>query len=157
MVYSVPTRTPEYVKCASGRNVQDAAIDLGSWQITADGMREYLDAVGDGLPVYLETGTPPPLMLTARVVGLLLERLSLPDGAIHSLQDVETVNAPPIGGEVSATAQLEPARERGGMRFLTVNYSVTSAGGGAILQRGKTTVLLPAAADDEDGSANASR
>ena len=28
-------------------------------------------------------------MLTARVVGLLLDRLSLPDGAIHSLQDVE--------------------------------------------------------------------
>ena len=136
--------------------MQDAVIDLGSWQITADGMREYLDAVGDTSSVYLQTGTPPPLMLTARVVGLLLKRLSLPDGAIHSLQDVENVNAPPIGGEVSATAQLEPARERGGMRFLTVNYSVADAGGGDILQRGKTTVLLPAAADDEDDSANAS-
>ena len=137
--------------------MQDAAIHLGRWQITADGVREYLDAVGDTAPVYLETGTPPPLMLTARVVGLLLERLSLPDGAIHSLQDVETVNAPPIGGEVSATAQLEPARERGGLRFLTVQYSVADAGGGGILQRGKTTVLLPAAADDEDDSANGSR
>ena len=157
MVYSVARRAIAYVKCASGWTVQDAAIDLGSWQITADGVREYLDAVGDGLPVYLETGTPPPLMLTARVVGRLLERLSLPDGAVHSLQDVETVNAPPIGAEVSATAQLEPARERGGMRFLTVNYSVADASGGGILQRGKTTVLLQAAADDGDGSANGTR
>ena len=137
--------------------MQDAAIDLGSWQITADGVREYLDAVGDTSSVYLETGTPPPLMLTARVVGLLLERLSLPDGAIHSLQDVETVNAPLIGSEVSATAQLEPARERSGMCFLTVNYSVAYADVGTELQRGKTTVLLPAAADDGDGNANGSR
>ena len=137
--------------------MQNAAIDLGSWQITADGVREYLDAVGDTSPVYLETRTPPPLMLTARVVGLLLERLSLPDGAIHSLQDVETVNAPPIGGEVSATARLEPARERGGMRFLTVHYSVADANRGCPLQRGKTTVLLPAAADGGDGSADDSR
>ena len=137
--------------------MQDAAIDLGRWQITADGVREYLDAVGDGLPVYLETGTPPPLMLTARVVGLLLERLSLPDGAIHSLQEVATLNAPLIGSEVSATASLEPARERGGMRFLTVNYRVADADGGTELQRGKTTVLLPASADGEDDSVNGSR
>ena len=137
--------------------MQDAAIDLGRWQITADGVREYLDAVGDASPVYLETGTPPPLMLTARVVGRLLERLSLPDGAIHSLQDVETVNPASVGSEVLGTARLEPPRERGGLRFLTVNYSVADSIGGRELQRGKTTVLLPAAADDGDGSADGSR
>lgn len=137
--------------------MQDTAIDLGRWQITADGVQEYLDAVGDTLPVYLESGTPPPLMLTARVVGLLLERLSLPDGAIHSLQDVEIVNPPSVGSEVLATARLEPPRERGGMRFLTVNYCIADSSGGRELQRGKTTVLLPAAADVEDGSADGSR
>ena len=137
--------------------MQDAAIDLGRWQITADGMREYLDAVGDTSPVYQESGTPPPLMLTARVVGLLLERLSLPDGAIHSLQDVETVNPASLGCEVLATARLEPPRERGGLRFLTVNYCITDSTAGQELQRGKTTVLLPAAADDGDRSANGSR
>ena len=157
MVYSVARRAIEYVKRASGWNVQDPAIDLGRWQITADGVREYLDAVGDASPVYLESGTPPPLMLTARVVGLLLERLSLPDGAIHSLQDVETLNAPPIGGEVSATAWLEPARERGGLQFLTVNYRIADSKGGREFQRGKTMVLLPAAADVEDGNSNGSR
>lgn len=134
--------------------MQEDAIDLGRWQISADGVQEYLDAVGDTSPVYLEAGTPPPLMLAARVVGLLLERLSLPDGAIHSLQDVETRHAPTVGGEVSATAWLEPARERGGLRFLTVNYSIADSGGGQEVQRGKTTVLLPAATDDGEGSAN---
>ena len=131
--------------------MEDTAIDLGSWQITADAAREYLDAVGDDLLVYGDTGIAPPLMLTARVVGLLLDRLSLPDGAIHSLQDVETVGAPRIGITAATTARVDPPRERGGLRFLTVIYSVTDADSGAELQRGRTTVLLPPSAD---GAAN---
>ena len=131
--------------------MEDTAIDLGRWQITADAAREYLDAVGDDLPVYGDTGIAPPLMLTARVVGLLLDRLSLPDGAIHSLQDVATVNAPPIGSVVTATAQVEPGRIRGGMRFLTVNYRVADADSDVELQRGRTTVLLPPPVDEPAG------
>ena len=131
--------------------MQDAAIELGSWQITADGVQDYLDAVGDSLPTYLETGAPPPLMLTARVIGLLLERLSLPDGAVHSLQDVETVSAAAIGSVVSARAWPESPRERGGLRFMTVNYSIADEDTGRELQRGKTTTLMPPAAGNGDG------
>ena len=134
--------------------MQDTSLDLGSWQINADAVQEYLDAVGDDLPVYRDTGIAPPLMLTARVVGLLLDRLSLPDGAIHSLQDVETVSAPKIGVTAATTARVDPPRERGGLRFLTVNYRVTDADSGAELQRGRTTVLLPASADMPDGQAS---
>ena len=123
--------------------MEDTAIDLGSWQITADAAQEYLDAVGDELPVYADTAIAPPLLLTAKVVGMLLERLALPDGAIHSLQDVATVSAPLIGRTVTATAQVEPARVRGGMRFLAVNYRVADADSDVDLQRGRTTVLLP--------------
>ena len=131
--------------------MEDTAIDLGCWQITADAAREYLNAVGDDLPVYHDAGIAPPLMLTARVVGLLLDRLSLPDGAIHSLQDVETLGAPRIGITAATTAYVDPPRERGGLRFLTVNYNITDANSGAELQRGRTTVLLPASADEPDG------
>ncbi len=128
--------------------MQDASIQLGTWNITADGVGEYLAAVGDNLPVYLESGAAPPLMLTARVVGLLLDKLSLPDGAIHSLQDVETMDAPAIGRSVCATATMEPVRERGGLRFLTVNYRVSDVERGDAVQRGKTTVLLPAGSEE---------
>ena len=131
--------------------MEDTAIDLGSWQITADAAREYLDAVGDDQTAYGDTGIAPPLMLTARVVGLLLDRLSLPDGAIHSLQDVETLSAPRIGMTAATIARVDPPRERGGLRFLTVNYSVTDADSGGELQRGRTTVLLPPPADEPTG------
>ena len=123
-------------------------LDLGCWEIADAEVRQYLAAVGDALPIYWESSVAPPLLLAARVVGQLLELLSLPDGTIHSLQDVETVNPPAIGARVAASAVVAPVRERAGMRFLTVNYRVTDADSGADLQRGRTTVLLPAGADD---------
>lgn len=131
----------------------DTELDLGNWQIADADVQQYLAAVGDGLPIYQAAGIAPPLLLAARVVGRLLELLALPDGTIHSLQDVETVNPPAIGARVVAAAVVAPARERGGMRFLTVNYRITDADSGAELQRGRTTVLLPATADDADADA----
>lgn len=133
--------------------MQDSSIDLGSWQVTGDEVRGYLHAVGDELPIYAEFGIAPPLMLTAKVVGLLLDHLSLPDGAIHSLQDVETIRPPRLGTVVSTTVDVEPARERGGLKFLTVNYSATDVEDGSLLQRGRTTVLLPPNGDGQDSEA----
>ena len=87
-------------------------------------------------------------MLAARVVALLLERLSLPDGAIHSLQDIAALDPLRVGATVSAVARVEPVRERGGMRFLTVTYTVSDAPTGSDLMQGRTTVLLPADQSD---------
>ena len=124
--------------------MQETNIELGAWQITVEAVQEYLSAVGDDPAFYLENGTAPALMLAARVVGRLLEVLSLPDGAIHSLQDIETMNAPRIGVMASAKARVDPPRERGGMRFLTINYTVSDEDAGLELMQGRTTVLLPA-------------
>ncbi|MDE2786106.1 MAG: hypothetical protein OXL37_05520 [Chloroflexota bacterium] len=129
--------------------MQDNAISLGSWDITSEAVREYLSAVGDDLPLYMNLRCAPPIMLAARVVALLLERLSLPDGAIHSLQDIETLDELRVGYTVSAVATVEPVRERGGMRFLTVNYTVSDESTGSDLMNGRTTVLLPADESDE--------
>lgn len=124
--------------------MQDNAISLGSWAVNSEAVHEYLSAVGDNLPLYMDSQCAPPIMLAARVVALLLERLSLPDGSIHSLQDIEAVQAIRVGSMVSAEATVDPVRERGGMRFLTVNYTVSDEPAGSNLMRGRTTVLLPA-------------
>lgn len=124
--------------------MEDNAINLGSWKISSDAVREYLSAVGDELALYAESQCAPPIMLAARVVALLLERLSLPDGAIHSLQDIESTGELRIGSMVSAVARVDQVRERGGMRFLTVNYTVSEEDSGTNLMNGRTTVLLPA-------------
>ena len=122
-------------------------IDLGCWSVTAAGVSEYLAATGDALPVYADAGLAPPLLLTAGVVGRLLQRLALPDGAIHSVQEVATLAPVPIGASVRAAAQVAPVRTRAEMRLLTVRYAVSDAASGQELQRGQTTVLLPSDAE----------
>ena len=126
-------------------------IPLGSWEITPAAVAEYLAAVGDTLPVYRQAGIAPPLFLVARVVAILLERLAIPDGAIHSLQDLTVLAPAPIGAQVSAAARLQPPRERGAMRFLTVNYTISQLPppapadvAGTDLIHARTTILLPA-------------
>ena len=135
-------------------------IPLGSWKITPAAVTEYLAAVGDTLPVYRQAGFAPPLLLAARVVAILLERLAIPDGAIHSLQDLTVLAPAPIGARVCAVARPQPPRQRVGMRFLTVNYTISqlpphapadndasraSTNATAIdLLHARTTILLPA-------------
>ncbi len=131
-------------------------IDLGRWQVSDDATAQYLAAVGDAQPVYRQAGIVPPLALAARVVGRLLAKLSLPDGTIHSLQDIQTINPAATGATVSATAEVEPLRERGGLRFLTVNFAVADADSSRSLLDGRTTVLLPADAPS-DGVAGDAR
>ena len=119
-----------------------AAIDLGNWTLTQPSVREYLDAVGDDLGVYAEAGLVPPLALCAWALGAMLEKLSLPAGTIHSIQEMETVAGVAVGEVIRGEAVPERPRSRGGLRFMAVGYTLYN-GAGAVLQRGKTTVLTP--------------
>lgn len=118
------------------------AIDLGSWTLSEESVRAYLDAVGDDQDVYAETGLAPPLALCAFALGAMLEKLSLPAGTIHSIQEMEAVAGVNVGEIVHGEAVPERARSRGGLRFMTVGYTLKD-GAGEVVQRGKTTVLTP--------------
>ena len=115
-------------------------LDLGSFTATQDSVDEYLLAVGDALPIYKDTGIAPPLYSAASALGALLRKLALPPGAIHSLQEVETVTPVAIGGEVKITALVEKPRRRAGLEFITVVCSVES--GGVLALKSKSTVLV---------------
>lgn len=120
-------------------------MDLGSWQVSKEWGRRYLEAVGDDRPEYFEVGIAeagiaPPLGLTARALGALLERLALPPGAIHSLQELETLSPVQWGEVISATASIEGPKRRGGLEFITASYSLQDSSGRAVL-KGRSTVL----------------
>ncbi len=119
-------------------------IDLGSWRVTEQWVGEYLDAVGDSLPYYLELGLAPPLALSARALGLLLARMSLPAGAIHSLQEIQTRKAVGFGEEIRGVAHLGTPRQRGELQFITTEYTLRN-GAGEEVQSGKSTVLVTGA------------
>ena len=116
-------------------------LDLGSIEATQDSVVEYLRSVGDALPVYKETGIAPPLFSAASALGALLRELALPPGAIHSLQEVETITPVAIGSEVKVNALVEKPRRRAGLEFVTVVCTVESAG--AVALKSKSTVLVP--------------
>ena len=119
-----------------------ATIDLGSWSLTEESVREYLDATGDDLGIYSESGLAPPLALCAYALGVMLEKLSLPPGTIHSIQEMEVLAPVTVGESLQGAAVPERPRSRGGLRFLTVSYTVTNHSGDTV-QTGKTTVLAP--------------
>ena len=129
-------------------------IDLGCWQLTEEELRQYLAAVGDAPDLYLQHGLAPPLALSAYALGALLDKLNLPPGTIHSVQEMEVVAPVAIGQEISGRAVLERPRRRGGWQFITVTYTLQD-GSGATVQTGKTTVLSPLDNDAAAGPAGA--
>ena len=116
-------------------------LDLGSFYATHDNVNDYLASVGDATPIYQETGLAPPLYSSASALGFLLRELALPHGAIHSLQEVETVKPVAIGSEVKVTAFVEKPRRRAGLEFITVTCTMKSDGDVALIS--KSTVLVP--------------
>ena len=124
-------------------------IDLGAWEVTEESVREYTRAVGDSLPLYFDCQMAPPLAISAWTLGRLLNHLDLPPGAIHSLQEMKTLRAVRFGEKVRARVKMSKPRRRGGMEFITAEFSIgpesQGAGGSGPPEpaiTGKTTVLV---------------
>jgi 3-hydroxybutyryl-CoA dehydratase len=116
-------------------------LDLGGWKVTEESVEEYLRAVGDTLPLYLELGLTPPIALAAGALGALLQRLDLPPGAVHSFQEIEALGPVPFGVDITGTASLSPPRRRGSLEFITAVFSLRDGTGRQVLS-GKSTVLV---------------
>lgn len=118
-----------------------ATIDLGTVNSDQESVQEYLAAVGNELSIYNETGLVPPLYLAASALSLLLQRLDLPSGAVHSLQEIDTINSCAIGEEVRVRARLERPRKRLGLTFISAACDLLAADGRSALAS-KSTVML---------------
>ena len=128
-------------------------LDPGPWHlgrvsVAAKPVDDYLRAVGDELPIYRQTGLAPPLYAAAAALGLLLKTLQLPPGAIHSLQEINTLSPITIGGELQAVANLDRPRQRGNLQFITASCALTAVADDpsavpAPALTGKTTVMAP--------------
>ena len=116
-------------------------LEVGRVSVTTKPVEDYLRAVGDELPIYSQTGLAPPLYCAASVLGLMLKSLDLPPGAIHSLQEVETLAPIALGQELRAVSALERPRERAGLRFITAACALESAPATSVLT-GKSTVMV---------------
>ena len=116
-------------------------LEVGRVSVTPKPVEDYLRAVGDELPIYSQTGLAPPLYGTASALGLMLKSLDLPPGAIHSLQEVDTLAPIALGQELRAVSILERPRERAGLRFITAACALESALATTVLT-GKSAVIV---------------
>ena len=123
-------------------------LDLGSWTVTEDRVQRYLEAVGDNQPEYFEYSLAPPVALSAWALGSLLDKLALPSGAVHSLQELETSRGVKFGEVIQVTANFGKPRQRGNMIFLSVGYTLRDSAGQQV-QHGKSTVLSTSVDDAE--------
>ena len=117
------------------------SLEMGRVSVYAEAVDDYLRAVGDELPIYRQTGLAPPLYGAASSLGLLLKTLDLPPGAIHSLQEVDTLAPLVIGQDLRAVASIERPRQRAGLQFITASCALEAAPGAPSLT-GKSTVMV---------------
>ncbi len=97
----------------------------------------YVEAVGAVKRDYV-----PPLAVAARAIGLLGELVALPPGTIHASQEFEFTGLVPIGSRVTCAVKVHRKLARGPMRMLTLEM-VISDEAGVVVQRGRSTVVLP--------------
>lgn len=121
-------------------------LSLGQWTATPEFVAEYLDALESDIPLYSEQQLVPPMALAARTLGLLIEKLGLAPGAVHTSQEVTALKPVPIGRRL--TAQAKPSRplRRGQWEFLSVAFTLREHRNGETgepVLKGKTTVMSP--------------
>ena len=123
-----------------GNNSSRIQLSLGLWDFTSDLIADYVSATDDSSQIYMENKVVPPLALSSKVLGRLLEVLDLPAGTIHSLQEIQSLESVSIGERIEGLASVSQTRRRQNLEFTTVEYSLTNSIG-QVVQTGKTTVL----------------
>ncbi len=126
-------------------------VQLGSWTISEDLVDRYLDAVGNPQSICQTLSLAPPLALSAWALGSILDRLSLPPGAIHSRQEMETHRPVAFGETLLIKACLGEPAQRAGLTMLTATYSLSDPAGIPVLT-GKSTVLTGTSGGGRDSA-----
>jgi acyl dehydratase len=107
---------------------------------------EYLDALESDIPLYSEQQLVPPMALAARTLGLLIEKLGLAPGTVHTSQEVTALKPVPIGRQITAEAKPSRPLRRGQWEFLSVAFTLREHRNGETgesVLKGKTTVMSP--------------
>lgn len=100
----------------------------------------YLAATGD---TSAYEGCVPPLAAVALGLRALQERLSLPEGALHTGQEVEHGGAIGCGERLTMTGRVAQRSERQGFVISVLEFQVAPAGGAGV--RARTTIMAPGA------------
>lgn len=108
------------------------------FHITADQVRVYLEATGDGN----DYDVTPPMCATALGLAALQQQTSLPDGALHTGQEIEHVASIPADVSVTLSGRIAQRSERQGFVMSVIEFELSAEGRTSI--RARTTIVAPA-------------
>jgi predicted thioesterase len=109
--------------------------------VTPEHAHAYLAAVGDRGSYGDAT---PPLAVVALGLQALQEHLSLPEGSLHTGQEVEHERAVPTGQTLTLSGRVAQRSERQGYVISVIEFEIASADGVAV--RARTTIMAPGGA-----------
>ena len=119
-----------------GHEFAPATFTLTRAQVDA-----YLSAIGDHTPY---ADAVPPLAAVALGLAALQEHIALPEGSLHTGQEVEQLAIMPADALLTLTARIAQRSERQGMVISALDFEI--AAGGATAIRARSTIMAPGAA-----------
>ena len=117
-------------------------IELGKLAVTKEFLGNYLDAVDNHSSIHDKGKHIPPIALAAWALGIILDRLSLPPGAVHTVQEISALRGILLGQELCGNARCSRPITRRGWRFITADFVITTIDQNEVL-KGKTMVMVP--------------
>jgi hypothetical protein len=111
-----------------------------TFRLTDETIASYLGACGD---VGVYASSAPPLAAIALGLAALQEQLALPDGTLHTGQEVEHLAPIPANSVVSLTGRIAQRSERQGFVISVLEFEVLHED--AIALRARATIMAPAA------------
>jgi hypothetical protein len=117
------------------------ALAGATFVISREDVDAYTGAVGDGNDY---RGRVPPLCAVALALRSLQERLSLPDGTLHTSQEVEHLGEVRAGDALTINGRVAQRSERQGVTIVVLEYAIAVAGADRL--RARTTIMAPSAA-----------
>ncbi len=112
-----------------------------TFQLDRHAVRAYLAAVGDANDYGDEV---PPLAAVALGLNALQQQIALPEGSLHTGQEVEHSAVVRAGEALTLTGRIAQRSERQGFVISVIEFEVANAGGIAI--RARTTIMAPGVA-----------
>ena len=111
------------------------------FDLSAARVRAYLDAVGDANDY---RGTIPPLAAVALGLDALQQSIALPEGSLHTGQEVEHEAVLRVDDPLTLTGRIAQRSERQGFVISVIEFEIAGSGGIAI--RARSTIMAPGAA-----------
>jgi hypothetical protein len=111
---------------------------IAAFSVSGTQRQAYLHATGDTTP-YGEI--VPPLAAVSLGLAALQEQISLPDGSLHTGQDVEHFAAVPVDAPLTLSGRVAQRSERQGMVITVLEFEIATTDRAAI--KARTTIMAP--------------